>query len=140
MSNLYPQNLSQFKKWLKPGNKIEVLLNIYKPEFIGLVRDVAEVQTNGVWFVNPDKTKGNLWLSFEKASKYKFNGDVVSIMENLYSSTERDQLKIHADKQDVVDSITKRIADRKSNLIKDGAKFIDDDTYICIEYRFIDSL
>ncbi len=137
MSNVYPQNLSQLKKWLKPGSKMEVLLNIYKPEFIGLVREVSEVQTNGVWFVNPDKTKSNLWLAFEKASKYKFSGDVVSIMEDIYSSSERDQLKKHADKPDVIESITKRITDRKAILIKDGAKFIDDDTYICIEYRFI---
>lgn len=137
MSNVYPQNLSQFKKWLKPGSKMEVLLNIYKPEFIGLVREVAEIQSNGVWFVNPDKPTSNLWLAFEKASKYKFSDDVVSIMENLYSSSERDQLKKHADKPDIIESITKRIADRKAILIKDGAKFIDDDTYICIEYRFI---
>lgn len=137
MSNVYPQNLSQLKKWLKPGSKMEVILNIYKPNYVGLIRDVAEVQTNGIWFINPDKSNGKLWLAFEKASKYKFTEDKMSIVESLYTPTEQNQLKTYADKLDIVKSITERVSNRKFQLIKDGAKFIDENNYICLEYRFI---
>lgn len=137
MSNLYPENLSQFKKWLKPGSKMEVILNIYKPEFIGLIKEVSKVQSNGIYFKNTDKSKGDLWLAYEKSSNYKFNGDIVSIIANLYSHSDREQLRKFANQSDITDIINKKITDRKNILIKDGAKFIDDDNYICIEYRFI---
>lgn len=67
------KNLSQFKKWLQKGNKIQFVENTIKPEMAnGQIREVNKVQTNSFTTLVNGKDS---WLDFPKAKEIKFNED-----------------------------------------------------------------
>jgi len=67
------KNLSQFKKWLSKGNKIQFLENTMKPEMAnGQIREVNIVQTNSFTTLVGEKDS---WLEFPKAKELMFNSD-----------------------------------------------------------------
>lgn len=67
------KNLSQLKKGIKVGDKLEIMYNAYKDCNIGSKRTVSKVQTNAV---NTEKTDGgHSWIYFQKAKEMRFNED-----------------------------------------------------------------
>jgi hypothetical protein len=83
MTDVNLRSLADFKRFLTlPGASIETLRNDVmarngqtpetRPQCYG-TRQVKKLQTNAVQFT------GDNWLWFEKAAKYRFAGDVVTI-------------------------------------------------------------
>ena len=81
------ENLSQLKRALKDRHKFQIIEHRNCPNFIGDVREVNVMQTNGIYSrsaLNPHSTlnsqnqgKGS-WLDFGEAKEWTFTGDLCS--------------------------------------------------------------
>lgn len=74
-----PNNLNQFKLWLKqPGAKLTLVKCYFTPthKHLNKTRAIAKAQTNAVML------EGGSWLYFTQASDYQFNDNRVTVCEN----------------------------------------------------------
>lgn len=88
MKTIPVKNLSHLKRLLHTGAEYRITAHAYHPKYIGLVRVVDKVQTNGVYSKIKDRPdhplstsnygKG-IYTPFEKASRYIF-GDTVKAL------------------------------------------------------------
>ena len=89
MNTVEVKNLSHLKKLLHIGAVFKTVSHAYHPDYVGLLRVVTAVQTNGVYSKIKDQPnhfcsncnhgKG-LFTDFEKASRYIF-GKVVKVLD-----------------------------------------------------------
>jgi translation initiation factor 2B subunit (eIF-2B alpha/beta/delta family) len=134
-------NLSQFKKAIKVGSKVECILNVYKPELQNTVREVVKVQTNGYYALVNDKKS---WLEYPKASDCIVKDDILYITEKFITDFEQqrvDKIKNWINEKTFDEEQTNRfieelkyfnekIEKRKQDIISNGGTFIDDNNYI----------
>nr|WP_106780835.1 hypothetical protein [Lysinibacillus timonensis] len=67
------KNISQLKKWLGVGKRIQFLYNAHKPATAqGGIREVVKVQTNGFY---TDLNGQPMWLEYPRAKDVVFNAD-----------------------------------------------------------------
>lgn len=70
------KTFAQLKRDLQIGVKVKTLYNYCKPERIGEIRPISQVQTNAIAFKKEDGRDS--WLWWEKASQYDYNDNIVN--------------------------------------------------------------
>lgn len=90
MKRIPVKNLAHLKSLLKTGALYRVINHPYKPDLVGLVREVTTVQTNAIYskvknqpehkYSTCNDGKG-AWFPYCKASDYVF-GDTVKVMSS----------------------------------------------------------
>jgi hypothetical protein len=70
------KTFAQLKRDLQIGVKVKTLYNYCKPERIGEIRPISQVQTNAIAFKKDDGRDS--WLWWEKTSQYDYNDNIVN--------------------------------------------------------------
>jgi len=89
MNRITVKNLAHLKRLLQKGATYRITAHSIHPKYVGLIREVNIVQTNGIYSKIKDQpehpySKSNydkgVYTPFEKASRYIF-GDTVSVLD-----------------------------------------------------------
>lgn len=136
------QNLNQFKKACIVGTKVEVVLNAIKPELQGTKREIIKAQTNALQMLLEDGRK--TWLDIPKARECVIKDDVLFITDSLISKSNQGYISrltedIESSEtseenrnklKERLNKVYEEIESEKTQLIKNGAEFLDENNYI----------
>lgn len=72
-----PQNLSQLKKYIQVGKLLRVSYNKNRPDWVGKMKVVVQVQTNGFYMMDgvevPDDISKKSWIEYPKSDMVAFS-------------------------------------------------------------------
>lgn len=72
-----PQNLSQLKKYIQVGKLLRVSYNKNRPDWVGKIKVVVQVQTNGFYMMDgvevPDDISKKSWIEYPKSDMVAFS-------------------------------------------------------------------